>query len=185
MSNDPFWIKKVLDREHINSARNFPALQQKTDLELTYDNQISERKKISNKKKDFSDKFYEGFYFRGKNFKEAINFTKQQEAPKKSNTKKRKTVNLMKQDNFHEKRAIEFFNIQNTPGPDNYKTQGNIIPKKPESIQGWKAFAPRTHGSKIKLQNFKLDQLNFDSNYEDKTILIKIGKYLLQYRFYI
>ena len=49
MSKDPFWIKKVLDRELIHSTRNFPALQQKTELETSGNNKLSERKKISEK----------------------------------------------------------------------------------------------------------------------------------------
>ena len=88
---------------------------------------------------NFPDKFYEGFYFRGKTKNEALN------ALPGDLSAKPKTF---KTQSYNKKRASEFFNIKNTPGPGSYQLTpiDSLMIKKPESLNGYQVFSTKSHG---------------------------------------
>lgn len=181
MSKDPFWTKKVIDRKLVKSPQNFPALKEKLDLEAPVNN----TKKGDLDYQDFPDKFYEGFYFRGKDFREALIFTKQSEGTAILPKKRHKSMKKTKIDNYDEKRAIEFFNIKPYPGPGNYQSHTNFLTKKPESLYGWKAFAPRTHGSKISFPHIKGHSPDRNKSFEDRVQTKNLANIVIKSFFFI
>ena len=88
---------------------------------------------------NYPDKFYEGFYFRGKTKNEALNALPGELAAKPK---------TFKTQSYNKKRAVEFFNIKNTPGPGSYQLTPacSLMIKKPESLNGYQAFSTKTHG---------------------------------------
>ena len=73
MSKDPFWTKKQIDKQYFNKPKKFPVIVPRTEKKDTNTNVkrgIDTHFIIDTQ--DYPDKFYEGFYFRGKDKIEAL-----------------------------------------------------------------------------------------------------------------
>lgn len=125
------WTSRASSKEEVQSPhKNFGGWKLKIDG--------SHYRKTKNAH-NYPDKFYEGFYFRGKTKNEALSAL-----PGDANPKPK----TFKTQPYNKKRVTEFFNIKNTPGPGSYQVNpaNSFMIKKPESLNGYQAFSTKSHG---------------------------------------
>lgn len=141
MSKDPFWTKKYINRAYVSKPKNFPVIPIKNDTSSKNVKKDLNTQYIIDTQ-EYPENFYEGFYLRGKEKNEIMKASKGK--PKK-----------FKIHDYNDKRLSEFFDIKNTPGPGAYtqRQEDSLIIKKPESLNGWKAFNVKTHGMTVRERN--------------------------------